>query len=218
LALGKEQLSANGTYSILWGLGSSRKWRLGGGIRYTGYYANNRDYITAPASLTRGEKGIPALFASPKTGNIDTLRLETTYTNILNLHVAVEYAVAPKWALGASTDIAGFGYGRRSIGDYKAAAVGTMPAEESFFNESRQTAKPAPVNIFGIGQNATGSLYAEVYARYQLSAAWGLKAGLSHITSEFTTDRKLALNNSRYRYTALLGQVGVTFRPFVKKL
>jgi len=210
-----QQFAGAGAYSLNWGIGKSRKFRIGAGVRYTGFYANKRDYVTAPASLTSNQTGPQVLFAETFNENLDTLNLETTYTNILNLYTSLEYRVHPKLDLGFNIDVFGFGFGRRSIGTYKAERVGKDPGEESIFNESRQTAKPAPVNLLLVSDNDVGSLNSELYVRYHFSDKWALRAGATFLFSEFTTDRKLALDNSRYRYKALMGLVGITFKPFV---
>jgi hypothetical protein len=216
LSAAGQQFAFTGAYSLNWGIDKRRKFRIGAGVRYTGYYANERDYVTAPAILTSRQTGPQVLFTEIYYENVDTLRLKTTYTNILNLYTSLEYRLVPKLDLGFNIDVFGFGYGRRSIGDYKAERVGKDPGEESIFNGSRQTAKPAPINLLLVSDNDLGSLNSEIYGRYHLSDKWAIRAGATFLFSEFTADRKLALDNNRYRYKSLLGMVGVTFKPFAK--
>jgi hypothetical protein len=112
LSAAGQQFAFTGAYSLNWGIDKRRKFRIGAGVRYTGYYANERDYVTAPAILTSRQTGPQVLFTEIYYENVDTLRLKTTYTNILNLYTSLEYRLLPKLDLGFNIDVFGFGYGR----------------------------------------------------------------------------------------------------------
>ena len=68
-------------------------------------------------------------------------------------------------------------------------------------------------NLFLFGRHDQGQLDSELFAAYWLNP-WGLRAGVSHMSTEYTTDRALDARNDRFRASAtrFLLAVGRRFR------
>ena len=57
-------------------------------------------------------------------------------------------------------------------------------------------------------------LNSELYFRYWFNQKWAIRAGATFLFTEYTTDKKLRLDNDRWRNKSLMGLVGITFSPF----
>jgi hypothetical protein len=80
------------SYNNLYGVGKSKRFKIGWGVRLTSFFGKNLDYYTAPAKLTSGEVGPQVLFVENILSNIDTLKLTKTQTNALNLDIHLQYS------------------------------------------------------------------------------------------------------------------------------
>jgi hypothetical protein len=59
------------------GIGKKKqKFKIGYGLRYTGYWAKNRDYVTAPAKITAGQTGPQVLFTEINLAKYDTINFQ----------------------------------------------------------------------------------------------------------------------------------------------
>ena len=102
LALGMGENSSF-SYALSWntnyGMFSSNKFRLGYGIRFSGFTGSELNYITAPADLTGDDN------------TIDTLLVNSPHTMGLSALVNLQYQFSSKFKLGFNIDAIGLGFG-----------------------------------------------------------------------------------------------------------
>lgn len=203
LALAK----GNGTTSAALGLekmyviGKNEKFKLGYGIRYTGFWGKNLDFRTAPASLTSGKASLAALFSEDIVSQIDTFKIHNAQTNSINLNIRLAYNLTKKIEVGFNIDAAGFTFGKNTSGVLQALdsdQVGEANHNKSF------SAKPTTFNLLLISDSDLGSLNSELYLRYWASDKLGIRAGGSFQFVEYTVNQNLAFNNDRFRSKQLM--------------
>jgi hypothetical protein len=182
------------TINQLHGLGKLHRFRVGYGLRFTATTAGPLNYITAPAELTSGKQSILALFTENINDNLDTLRLGKTQTNSLNISIHLEYALARRLAVGINIDALGFTAGGQQSGMFQA----NKPTRSSLHN-TVQTGKPTGLNLLLISDSDWGSLNSEAYVRYRVTPKLSLRGGIGFQFTEYTTTRKLTLDNDRFR-------------------
>ncbi|MCU0341763.1 MAG: hypothetical protein MUE30_17960 [Spirosomaceae bacterium] len=197
--------SGAASYNTLYGVGKSKRFKIGWGVRLTSFVGNNLDYYTAPAKLTSGEYGPQVIFKENILSNIDTLQLTNTQTNALNLVIHLEYSFK-RLGLGFNIDALGLTLGGEQSGRFIAKSTGSR------LHNTTQTAKPTTLNALLISDNDWGSLNSELYARYWLTDKIGLRAGASFQFTEYTTSRKLTFENDRFRNKILMPFVGVSIK------
>jgi hypothetical protein len=210
ISLGNNEGAYALAYQRSWGVGKSRRFRIGTGLRYTGYLGQEKEFITAPASLTSKMQSPAVLFSKTYEENLDTLVLDIGYTQSVNLLINLQYNITSKLDIGFNIDAIGFSWGKRQIGDFKASST------DSRYAGTRQTAKPTTFNLLLISDNDIGSLNSELYARYHFSDRFAVKAGLTFLFSEYMADRELAFDNDRYRHKSFQAMVGFAYKPFAK--
>jgi hypothetical protein len=194
------------SYNHLWGLGKkSGRFKIGTGLRFTYFGAKNKDLITAPATLTTGEKGPQVLFKENIEANLDTLHLNKVGVGYLNIPIHLQYSFSPKFELGFNIDVIGVSFGGKQNGTFYAS-------DSKSLNKSSQSAKPSTLNLLLVSDNDLGSLNSELYARYWLNDKIGLRAGLSFQFAEYTSDKKLTLDNDRFRTKNLLPMLAVSYK------
>ena len=112
---GKNQGSIAGSYVFNWRLGGKRKFEIGPGIRYTGYFGTKKDFITAPAKLARtNTTPFLIVFAGQQEENFDTLTVQRPFTNMVNLTANLGYHITKRLYGGMNIDVIGFTFGRNS--------------------------------------------------------------------------------------------------------
>lgn len=197
--------TVSASYTPIWGLGKSKKLKMGVGVRLNSSFGNNLLFETAPAKLTSGQTGPGVLFAENIKANIDTLRINSPQVNALNLYYTIEYAVSKKFDVGFNIDLLGFSFGGSKPATYLSNNVGTAT-----------TAKPTAFNLLLISDNDLGTLNSEIYGRYHLNKKIALKAGATFIFNEYKTTTKVqnvaGQTNDRFRNKALMAMVGISFK------
>lgn len=193
------------SYNNLYGVGKSKRFKIGWGVRLTSFFGKNLDYYTAPAKLTSGEVGPQVLFVENILSNIDTLQLTKTQTNALNLDIHLQYSFR-KLDIGFNIDAIGVTFGAQQSGQFIAKSTGSK------LNGTTQTAKPTSFNLLLVSDNDLGSLNSELYGRYWLKDNIGLRFGASFQFTEYTTTQKLTFENDRFRNKALMPFVGISFK------
>lgn len=186
------------------------RFKIGWGIRYTGFVGKSTDFITAPAKLTSGKTNPSVLFSENILSNFDTLTLNKVQTNALNAVINLQFAFTKRFEVGFNIDAIGLSFGAQQTGRFHSAS------ESKALDNSVQTAKPTSFNLLLVSDNDRGNLNSELYARYWLGDRVALRAGLSFNFVEYTTSRKLTFDNDRFRYKSLLPMVAVSFSPFAK--
>ncbi|MEX2592156.1 MAG: hypothetical protein WD426_05235 [Anditalea sp.] len=184
-------LSWNRTHGII----RSNKLRLGYGVRFSSFGGSDLCYTTAPADLTAQEE------------TIDTLHVASSAILNLNALINIQYQFSPRLLAGFDIDAFGFGFGPS-----KNTTFVTTPDPGTFNNN--QTAQPTPFNLLLGFDNDIGQIKSEFYIKYQISDTWGIRGGMDMSFYEYTTEDKLANNNDRFRYKAMMPFAGVSFNPF----
>ncbi len=193
------------SYNYNWGLGKRGKFKIGTGIRLTYFGGSNKDLITAPATLTSGERGPQVLFKETIVANLDTLRFGKVGVGYINIPIHLQYSFSKKFEIGFNIDVVGLSFGSKQSGTFYSSASKSL-------NKTTQSAKPTTFNLLLVSDNDLGSLNSEIYARYWLNDKIGLRAGLSFQFIEYTTDKKLTFENDRFRTKNLLPMLAVSYK------
>lgn len=206
-------LASNGDFTTaalalnrLHGLGQSHRFRIGYGLRFTSAFGSNTDYRTAPAKLTSGNESIVALFSEDIIANIDTIRFPKTQINSLNLSINLEYAISRKLEVGFNIDAIGISFGGNQTGIFTA----NSPVRSSL-SGTAQEAKPTAFNLLLISDSDLGSLNSEAYIRYRVTPKISVRGGLGFQFNEYTTLRKLTLENDRFRAKNAMPMLAVSY-------
>lgn len=197
------------SYQKLYGLGQSKRFKVGWGLRANGFFSGEKNYRTAPAKLTSGQSSIFALFADDIVSNIDTLQLSKSALGSLNAKIVLQYSFR-KFDIGFNIDAIGVSFGGKQTGKFLSSASSTL-------NNSTQTASPSVFNLLLISDSDLGSLNSELYASYHLDSKWSLRTGLSFQFLEYKTDRLLTFENDRFRHKILQPFLAVSYQIGHKK-
>ncbi|WP_229376755.1 hypothetical protein [Fibrella aquatilis] len=207
-------VSPSATYYQLLNLTNNKMLSIGWTSTFRTFYADNLDYTTAPAYLSRGGKtGFYALGAPVIAANLDTLQMSGASGTSLNFGARVQLRFGPL-ELGASADILGLTLGRTRVGQYLSqngyfTVKSNITGRDStaFFvkgangvDNRPQSAKPTIANLQLLGDNSLGTLATEVYAKLLVGQRLGVKLGYQWVTTEYTTSvRNVADDNRRFR-------------------
>lgn len=194
------------SWSHLHKLGKKGKFQLGYGLRLTSLFGSNVAHITAPAKLTTGSTGLGVIGMETIEANLDTLTLDKIQVNSLNITINLQYAFSEKIEVGFNIDALGFSFGGEQQGRFV--------AESQRIKASQEKASPTTANVLLTSDNDIGSLNSEIYLRYWLSPRWAVRGGLTFVFSEYTSARKLSLDNDRFRAKILMPLLAVTFSPY----
>jgi hypothetical protein len=199
------------SYTQMYGIGASGKFKLGYGVRLTSFFKGSTELRTAPAKFTSGNSSIVALFSDDLVANIDTFRVGRVQTNALNISINLQYQIASKLEVGFNIDAFGYTFGGKQTGTLKA-----INSKRRFDDGSVVSgAKPTGFNLLLVSDSDLGSLNSELYARYWVSNKIGIRAGLSFQFIEYSSDKKVAIEqdyNDRWRYKSLMPLVAVSIK------
>lgn len=185
-----------------------KNFKIGYGARITSLFGIDRNYVTAPAKLTRGVTGPIAVFSERLLDNYDTIYLARPQVNCLNLYISIQYTFFRRLDVGLNADLAGVSFGTKEIAEYYSSK--NNPGDYS----QAQRAYPTGFNIMLLGDNNIGSLNSEVFARFWITNQWAVKASLNFVFTEYTTVNALRLGNDRFRDRTFMAGVAVTFCPW----
>ncbi len=176
--VGNAEGSIAGSYIYNWRIGKKRKWEAGLGIRSTSYFGVKKDFITAPARLSRSfTTPFAVVFAGQKTENWDTLTVQRPFINSINLSANFGYNFNERWSAGFNIDLIGFSFGRKSSAIL--TSNGTTRTEG-------ETKVPA-FNVLLTGDNDYGSLNSEFFLKYKIAERWGIRAIYQFYFAEYKT-------------------------------
>ena len=200
------------SYTKMFGIGKSNRFKLGYGVRLTSFFSNSAtDFRTAPAKLTSNSASFVALFSDDIVANIDTFRLKSIQSNTLNISINLQYALSQKLEVGFNIDALGVTFGGKQIGD-----IVSVKNKRKFIDGSTQsTASPSGLNLLLVSDSDIGGLNSELYGRYWVSDKIGIRAGVSFLFVEYMTDKNVRVNsdeNNRWRYKSLLPMVAVSYK------
>jgi hypothetical protein len=194
------------SYQKLYGIGETKRFKIGWGVRLNTFFSGERDFITAPAKLTSGKESIVALFTENIAANLDTLRLNKSSAAYLNSKIVLQYSFK-KLDLGFNIDAIGFTLGGSQSGKFFAK-------ESKSLNGSTQSAKPTPFNLLLVSDSDIGSLNSELYARIWINDRFAIRGGASFQFVEYKTDKLLTFENDRFRNKNLMPFIALTYSPF----
>ncbi|MES2517245.1 MAG: hypothetical protein V4585_03995 [Bacteroidota bacterium] len=199
------------SYTKMFGIGKSNRFKIGYGIRLTSFFGSDVQFRTAPAKLTSGSASFVALFSDDIVANIDTFKLKSVQSNALNISINLQYALTQKLEVGFNIDALGVTFGGNQSGD-----IISLKNKRKFSDGSTQSsASPSGLNLLLVSDSDIGSLNSELYARYWVSDKIGIRAGLSFQFVEYMSDKKVNVNadeNNRWRYKSLLPLVAVSYK------
>lgn len=191
------------------GVGKSKKFSIGYGIRLTSQFGKHANFRTAPSSLTTvGGAGPFVIFNENIPENFDTIHLASYNVNSLNLSIHLNYAFNSKWEAEFNIDAIGVSFGANQNATYESSKRTQSPNQNTI-----QPASPTTFNALLISDNDIGSLNSEIFIKYWFKPQWAIKLGGTFIFSEYTTLNKLYLDNDRFRNKALMGMIGISYSP-----
>lgn len=205
MSLGNNQKMLALSLGSFYGLGKKKKFKVGLGLRYSGFVGKNLNYLTAPAKLTSGATGPQVLFSEIDPNNYDTFFMPKSRVNAINLSINLQYALNSKLDVGFNIDAIGFSFGGSKNGIFSSSLLPSTIAVK---------AKPTSFNALLISDNDIGTLNSELYVKYWLKENMGIVGGLSFVFTEYTTENKLTFNNDRFRNKALMFMLGFSYKPF----
>jgi hypothetical protein len=135
-------------------------------------------------------------------GARDTLTVDHPRSYAVNLMFAISVRLFAGLEAGMNIDLTGVGFGPEVTAQY----AGLTPAASG-----AQKASPSRLNLFLFGRHDYGQLDSEFFAGYW-RGSWGVRAGVSHMSTEYTTTRPLDGNNDRFRASATRGFVALGYR------
>lgn len=187
------------------GLFANKRLKIGYGLRLNHNFGSKGKFLTAPAILTTGKTGPIVFFDGTKiAANIDTIQTTAFSVTSINIPLYLEYAITNKIDVGFNIDLIGASFG--------ASASNYNSVHSTAANAGAVAAKASNFNALLVGDNDLGSLNSEIIARYHLNDKLAFSAGLSFAFAEFTTARKLYLDNDRFRQKQLMPMIGVNYR------
>lgn len=199
------------SFTQMYGFGKSKRFKLGYGIRLTSFFKHNLEARTSPAKFTSGSASFGALFADDIVSNIDTLYLPKAQVNSLNVSINVQYALSKKLEVGFNIDATGYSFGANQTGELISKKNKRKFADGS----TTSPATPAGLNLLLVSDSDLGNLNSELYARYWATEKIGIRAGLSFLFTEYTSDKKVTLpdgQNNRWRYKSMTPMIAVSYR------
>lgn len=209
-AFGKHQGAVALSWSHVRKLGNKNKrLGVGYGLRFTSYFGNDQNFITAPARLTSRQTGPQVIFSKTYSESLDTLKLQKSQINSVNIALYFDYKVSNRIELGFNIDAIGFSFGRSQHG----RLISTLRPENL---PEEQSAKPTSFNALLVSDNDIGSLNSEFLIRYRITDHLAVKTGFCFLFTEYTSDKKLVFDNDRFRNKVNMMLFGLSYNPFKK--
>lgn len=199
------------SFSQLWGIGKSNRFKIGYVVRVTSYFGGAADFRTAPAKFTSGTSSFAALAADDIVANIDTFRVKSFQTNAVNIGIVLQYALSNKLEVGINIDATGKTWGSTVSGDL----ISTRNKRKFQDGSTTSSSNPETYNFLLISDSDIGSLNSEIYARYWVTDKIGIRAGASFQFVELTTEKKVEIGgrlNDTWRYKALMPMVAISYK------
>lgn len=199
------------SFTQMFGVGKSNRFKVGYGVRVTSYFGGAADFRTAPAKFTSGKSSFSALFADDIVANIDTFRVKSFQTHAVNVSINLQYDLSKRLEIGFNIDATGKTWGTTETGEL------ISKRNKRKFQDGSTTASSNPEtwNFLLISDSDIGSLNSEIYGRYWVTDKIGIRAGASYQFVELTTDKKVEINGSTYntwRTKSLMPMIAFSYR------
>ncbi len=189
-AFGEATTSLTLGFSHVYGFGSSRRFKLGYGVRLSSFFGSDRQFTAAPPDLASEE-------------NPQSFFVESSQSNAINLGLYTDYSITENILIGFNIDVVGLSFGAEKDG------VVIDPAIIS--SATPDTGKPTGFNLLLVGDNDKGTLNSEFWIGYKIASNVMVRGAFSYLFAEYTTDGKYQDNNDRFRYKAAQGAVGISY-------
>jgi len=176
-----------------------KRFAIGYGIRFTGFYGQDNGFVTAPAKVSEGN-----FFKKQNEAKLDTLYLAHSSVGSINASIHLEYRFTSRISAEFNIDALGWSFGADRWGRFEALSR-NQPI-------TSQSAKVTPLNLLLTGDYDIGSLNSELSLNIHVTDNLLVRPGVSFVFTEFTTHNKLEFNNDRFRKKSLLPMIGVSYR------
>jgi hypothetical protein len=199
------------SFTQMFGLGKSNRFKIGYGVRVTSYFGGATDFRTAPAKFTSGKSSFSALFADDILANIDTFRVKSFQTHAVNISVNLQYNLTKKLEVGFNIDLSGKTWGTTEEGEL----ISRRNKRKFRDGSTTSSANPETWNFLLISDSDIGSLNSEIYGRYWVTDKIGIRAGASFQFVETTTEKKVEINGLTYntwRKKSLMPMIAFSYR------
>jgi len=190
-AFGEGATSMTLGFSHLYGFGSSRRFKLGYGLRLSSFFGSDRKFTAAPPDLASED-------------NPQSFIVESSQTNAINLGLYTDYSITENILVGFNIDVVGFSFGGEKDGSVVIEPNLTGLAVPD-------TAKPTCFNLLLVGDNDIGTLNSEFWIGYRIASNIMVRGAFSYLFTEYTTDGQYQDDNDRFRYKAAQGAIGVSY-------
>jgi hypothetical protein len=187
------------SWTHLHSFGKKGKINVGYGVRFNSIFYHNQYFLTAPDKL--------------RDIDMDTLTFGFAQMNSLNTTINLQYNFSKKWEVGFNIDAVGVSFGKKNTGEFKSSVYTENGTARPV---SAQSSSPTALNLLLVGNADIGALNSEFYAKYWLNEKWAIRGGLTLIFTEYTTTKKLAYDNDRFRNKSFQFMLGCTYAPFRK--
>lgn len=202
-AFGEGSTSMTLGFSHLYGFGSSRRFKLGYGVRLSSFFGSDREFTAAPPDLAAEEN--PQYFKTGE-GIFNNDSDSKSQLNAINLGLYTDYSITEKLVVGFNIDVVGFSFGKEKTGSvYDERVIDRLTLIDN------TSAKPTSFNALLVGDNDRGTVNSEFWIGYRVTSNIMLKGAFSYLFTEYTTEGQYQDDNDRFRYKATQGAVGINY-------
>lgn len=165
-------------YEYNWGVGQKKAFRLGAGIRMSAFFGGTKYYRSAPPELYNDDEKADSIYI-----------VERPQQNNIALYISAAYRIKQKVELGFNIDVIGYSFGAEKMITY----VNRYQTLELKY------AKPNSLSLLLVDANDRGMVNSQFWIGYQINNQWAIRGGVSHLFTEYKTNRKGPQNNDRFR-------------------
>jgi hypothetical protein len=174
-----------------------KRFSIGYGARFTGFYGQDNGYVTAPAEISEGN-----FLKLQNEEKLDTLYMSHASVGMLNLAIFLDFKITKRLSAQFNIDAVGFSFG--------ASRTGRFEALSQEYSISEEDASVTTANWLFTGDYDHGSLNSEMTINYLITERLLIRPGVSFLFTEFTTKNKLAFDNDRFRNKTLMPMLAIT--------
>ncbi|WP_375558645.1 hypothetical protein ACE193_12905 [Bernardetia sp. OM2101] len=204
-AFGEGATSMTLGFSHLYGFGSSRRFKLGYGVRLSSFFGSDRKFTAAPPDLASEDN--PQYFGVGETFfGVPSDSDNKSQLNAINLGLYTDYSITENVLVGFNIDVIGFSFGAKKEG-----TVYDERNASGLIGIGATSAKPTSFNALLVGDNDIGTLNSEFWIGYRIASNVMVRGAFSYLFTEYTTDGQYQDGNDRFRYKAAQGAVGVSY-------
>jgi hypothetical protein len=178
------------SYGHIWDLGKKRKWRVGYGLRYSGFVGSEKNFLSAP----------PAFYGNKE--KTDTVAISKPQQNNIALFLTATYRIKRKFEIGFNVDLVGYSFGATQNANF----IGNNSVIPTRASANSLTA-------LLVGANDIGMVKSENFIGYWVSENWMARVGVSSLFTEYKTSTRLQQDNDRFRGTSIIPFIAIRYCP-----